>query len=371
MLIRYTDIDYERQHRKNSLWFRLNALIFFNWTARSTLYQMLAIRLKIHIPETQILRMFAAQSARKKQKVIPRIIDDIIYHLNHGEMLVDAFRPYVPDDEYMLMYAGAKAGTLPDALQLLCEAKGRTSAMVQASMKAITQPLMYLVIIYAFLRILGTQILPSLVSGPMASKHPSSSQQILVFASNLATGWYAPISLGILLLLAAAIWFSLRRVTGHGRVILERFPPWSIYRDVQGYVWITAFLALVLAQVPDKEALRIQASAASPWLKERLEAILTNLTVNGLTFPDALLSTGFEFPSPRIIDDVEANWVSKEGYIRLHETATIWATATEQRTIAFANKAEQLFILIMISLVVILGAACDNLGADLSHSMSF
>ncbi|WP_338333629.1 type II secretion system F family protein [Acetobacter sp. LMG 32666] len=370
MLIRYTDVDYEQQHRRNSLWFRFNALIFFNWTARSTLYQMLAVRLRIHIPETTILRMFATQAARKKQKVIPQIIDDIIYHLNHGEKLVDAFRPYVPDDEYMLMYAGAKAGTLPDALQLLCEAKGRSSAMVQASMKAVSQPLMYLGIIYVFLRILGTQILPGLVSGPMAPKHPSSSQQILIFASNLASGWYAPITLGLMLLLAFATWFSLRRVTGHIRVILERFPPWSIYRDVQGYVWITAFLSLVLAQVPDKEALRIQASAASPWLKERLEAILTNLTINGLTFPDALLSTGFEFPSPRIIDDVEANWVSKEGYIRLHDTATVWVAATEKRTIAFANKAENAFILIMVGLVVILGAACDNLGADLSHTMA-
>lgn len=167
------------------------------------------------------------------------------------------------------------------------------------------------------------------------------------------------------------VWFSLRRATGHFRVILERFPPWSIYRDVQGYVWITAFLSLVLAKVPDKEALRIQAVGASPWLKERLDAILTNLTINGLTFPDSLLATGFEFPSPRIIDDVEANWVSKEGYIRLHETATVWANATEQRTIAFANKAENVFLLIMIGLVVILGAACDNLGADLSHSVSF
>lgn len=371
MLIRYTDIDYERQHRKNSRWFRLNALIFFNWRARSTLYQMLAIRLRIHISETSILRMFAAQSARRNQTVIPRIIDDIVYHLNHGETLVDAFRPYVPDDEYMLMYAGAKAGTLPDALQLLCEAKARTSAMVQASMKAVTQPLMYLGIIYVFLRILGTEILPALVSGPMAPKHPGASQQILIFASSFAAGWYAPVSLGLLLLLGGAIWLSLSRVTGHGRVILERFPPWSIYRDVQGYVWITAFLALVLAKVPDKEALRIQASAASPWLRERLDAILTNLTINGLTFPDALLTTGFEFPSPRIIDDVEANWVSKEGYIRLHETATVWAASTEQRTIAFANRAEQAFILIMIGLVVILGAACDNLGADLSHTIAF
>lgn len=371
MLIRYTDVDYEQQHRKKSLWFRLNALIFFNWTARSTLYQMLAIRLKIHIPETQILRMFAAQAARKKQTVIPQIIEDIIYRLNHGEKLVDAFRPYVPDDEYMLMYAGAKAGTLPTALLLLCEAKGRSSAMMQAAMKAVSQPLMYLGIIFVFLRIMGTEILPGLVSGPMAPKHPSSSQQVLVFASNLASGWSALIALGLLLSMAAIVWASLQRATGHFRVILERFPPWSIYRDVQGYIWITAFLSLVLAKVPDKEALRIQAVGASPWLKERLDAILTNLTINGLTFPDSLLSTGFEFPSPRIIDDVEANWVSREGYLRLHETATIWANATEQRTIAFAKKAENVFLLIMIGLVVILGAACDNLGADLSRSISF
>lgn len=371
MLIRYTDVDYKQLHRKKSLWFRLNALVFFNWKARSTLYQMLAIRLRIHISETHILRMFAKQAARKKQTVIPRIIDDIIYHLNHGEKLVDAFRPYVPDDEYMLMYAGAKAGTLPDALQLLCEAKGRSSAMMRAAMKAISQPLMYLGIIFAFLRIMGTEILPGLVSGPMALKHPSPSQQILVVASNLTTGWYAPITLGLLLATGLIVWLSLQRATGHFRVILERFPPWSIYRDVQGYIWITAFLSLVLAQVPDKEALRIQSVAASPWLKERLDAILTNLTINGLTFPDALLSTGFEFPSPRIIDDVEANWVSKEGYTRLHETATVWASATEQRTIAFAQKAENVFLLLMIGLVIVLGAACDNLGADLSHSVSF
>ena len=71
------------------------------------------------------------------------------------------------------------------------------------------------------------------------------------------------------------------------------------------------------------------------------------------------------------MDEVEVNWVSKEVYIPRKRRQTRWATATEQRTIAFANKAEQLFILIMICLVVILGAACDNLGADLSHTMSF
>lgn len=367
MLIRYTDVDYEQNHRKKTLWFRLNALVFFNWTARSSLYQMLAVRLKIHIPETSILRMYAKQSIRKKQTVIPRIIDDIIYHLDHGEKLVDAFRPYVPDDEYILMFAGAKAGSLPHALQLLCEAKGRSSAMIRASLKAITQPTLYLGIIYVFLRILGTEILPDLVSGPMAPKHPSASLQILVFASNLATGWYAPITIGIVLLIFTSVCLSLRFTTGQTRVFLERFPPWSVYRDVQGYIWITAFLSLILANVPDKEALRIQATGASPWLKERLDAIHTNLTMNGLTFPDALLTTGFEFPSPRIIDDVEANWVSQEGYRRLHETASAWADATEQRTLSFAAKTENILILLMITLVVVLGAACSNLGADMAH----
>lgn len=371
MEIRYTDVDYDRRSQISTTLSSLNSRLYFTWAVRVSLYHMLSIRLRVGMSEASIIRMFAVQAQRNGQKTVGRIIDTMLDRLQHGETLTETLRPYVPADEYMIVLAGEKAGTLPEALELLCETKAGSNAMMQASFKAIAQPLLYLVVIYIFLYVMGTDILPGLISGPMAPRNPSASQKILSTATALATGWYAPVLIVLAVATAIGIWLSLSRLTGPVRTMIERFPPWSLYRDVQGYIWISSFLALVRAGVPDKDAIRLQGRNASPWLRERLDAIYTNLTVRGLSFPDSLLETGLAFPSPRIMDDVEANWVNKAGYDRLYRATNDWSKTLESRTIAFAKKSENFFVYLMILLTVMLAAACDNLGADMSHMTNF
>ena len=371
MEIRYTDVDYDRRSQIGSSVSRFINRLDFSWKNRESLYQMLSIRLRVGMSEASIIRMFAVQARRNRQKSVCRVTDAMIGRLQHGETLTETLRPYIPDDEYMIIMAGEKAGTLPDALELLCESKSGSNAMLHASFKALAQPLLYLAVIYVFLYVMGTTILPGLINGPLAPKTPSTSQKVLMVATSLATGWYGPILITVLVTSALVIWQSLSRLTGPLRVMLERIPPWSLYRDIQGFIWISSFLALVRAGVPDKDAVRLQSANASPWLRERLDAIYTNLTVRGMSFPDSLLETGLAFPSPRIMDDVEANWINKAGYDRLYHSTRHWATTLEKRTIAFAKRTENGFVYLMIGLSVVLTAACENLGTDVSHMTNF
>ena len=359
----YSDISPAGAERAASVSGWLDTHLSFTWDARVKLYQMIAVRMGWGISTESVLALYARQMRRRGKRSVPNILDSVRTRMDtKGLSFAEAIRPYVPADEYMMIVSGDKANDLPGALDLVCDVKTRIRKIMRAVRSALYQPASYLGVIVASLYIIANWVVPSLVMTASTMKTDDTSLHILILASGFATGKMAIVSSATITTLLVALWLSLTRLTGPVRVFLERLPPWSTYRNVQGYVWLSGFIALVRAGMPDTEALQHQADTATPWLRERLDAILLNLGPQGRSLPEAMAFTGYNFPSPEMIDDIEASWGGKGAYDRLLKNSQAWADTLEQQALSGAARARSIFSIVRMLLAGGLAVGASNVG---------
>lgn len=104
--------------------------------------------------------------------------------------------------------------------------------------------------------------------------------------------------------ISVSIW-SLPRWTGSGRMIADRFLPWSVYKLFNGTSFLIALAGLVREGVKTNDALVIIMEGATPWYRERISATLRRME-DGEKIATALHNTGFDFPDREIVDDLRA-----------------------------------------------------------------
>jgi type II secretory pathway component PulF len=93
------------------------------------------------------------------------------------------------------------------------------------------------------------------------------------------------------------------RWSGRTRVLLDRYPPYSIYRLIVGSGFLVAFSSLQTAGFTVEKSLTRLAETARPWLRERIDDMLFGVK-SGLNVGEAMKNTGYRFPSSDIVDDL-------------------------------------------------------------------
>ncbi|MDC7123868.1 type II secretion system F family protein, partial [Cellulomonas fimi] len=94
-------------------------------------------------------------------------------------------------------------------------------------------------------------------------------------------------------LVVASLW-SLPRWRGRIRRLADSIMPWSLYKDLQGAVFLMNTGALLGAGVHELEAMQLLHSFAPPWLQERLDAARDEMS-EGNSLGMALRKSGYDF----------------------------------------------------------------------------
>ncbi|WP_175885505.1 type II secretion system F family protein [Burkholderia sp. BCC0044] len=232
------------------------------------------------------------------------ILDSCQTAVSQGNTLAEGLAPWISANEAAVIAAGEQAGDMRSAFQdavamIEAGAKIRT-AVVGASI----YPVVLLVMLCVLLHIVASDLVPKLsaVSNP---ENWSGAAYFLYLIGTFVNdyGLYAAAGTVVLLL---AIGLSLPLLRGRVRTVLDRLPPWSIYRTIHGAIFMLNVSLLVRSGMMLQSALELlHERAGSRWLRDRIEATLDNIAV-GAGFGDALYDTGYEFPDREAI-----------GYLRL------------------------------------------------------
>lgn len=110
---------------------------------------------------------------------------------------------------------------------------------------------------------------------------------------------------GFLILL---VWWSLR-LDFPGRNVLDRIPPWSIYRMLLGTEFLTGLSAMLEAGIPVMRAFEQIRRQSSPYLRARIEPVMRIYKRTG-KLGEAMDRAGTGFPSREII----VRLTIREGY---------------------------------------------------------
>lgn len=262
----------------------------FGQAKRLLFYGLMRDFVKDGIPVYDALREIEAGS--KTLKMFPAaIVNNIMLSMRGqngraprtlGESLIN----WVPPVEAALIDAGEQAGRLGDGLDEvtnLIVAKSKITSTIVGSM---IYPVILLLMLGGFLWMVSSQLIPVMEDILPRSKWPAIGRFL---------GWVSDNSIVILVLLfgslsaltAVFVW-SASRWSGVRRETFDRFvPPWSVFREVQAAMILTALSMLISAGVPISSALAQMHGIGSAWQRYYMERIQGRMR-RGMAEADAI-----------------------------------------------------------------------------------
>lgn len=259
----------------------------------------------------------AFSSGGKTMHPVSVICDQVAMLVRGGKTLADACRDHLPYDEASLVETGEKTGNLVNAFKdcvRLIEARQRISSLVISvvALPSITWSLMG-VLLY----VIANWMVPSMAQRQDPEQW-TGIPSLLYAMSNLVTHYgllIVTVTLTLIIISFATLpyfcglqvkpnspyWKTyLSSILQTSRMRLEFMPPWSIYKVLHGSIFLLNMSVMLRAGVGQLSALRILSRSASPWLRERIDAINFGVS-SGKDFGTALKLAGHQFPDEMAI----------------------------------------------------------------------
>jgi type II secretory pathway component PulF len=346
----------------------LNARMAFSWTQRRQFYSSVLAQNSNGVPLQKCLEMYAQRTRRMKNWTLLSITKAMSTSMNNGADFDEAVAPWVPQEEASQIAAGVIGNNLPQALTKLIQAKEIAQEILSHVRYSLTAPIVNLLTGLAFFIFMATSVVPQF-EGIVPKESASGSVYALYTLSEIAVSWVFWGLLALAMIGVGALLYALPRWTGTGRIVVDGYFPFSLYKEFQGYLWMTSFVSIIGAKVPEVQALKIQSERATPWMAERLKVISEDMESGG-SLPQALSrprhdGKGFEFPSAEIVETVEAIHGYGDFGERMEGVQRQWIKDLSARVKAAGNVVGVVGTLLTYGVIIFITIASVNLQSQL------
>lgn len=278
---------------------RFRAKLGFGNSARYELYDALSVLLETGNGvtfESALQKLYDVASDEGEKPYTPKaiVIDRMLTQLSEGVKLPNILAEWAPPEEVALVVAARESGdfqkTLADA-KFLIEVKQKIG-MTLAS--AAGYPIFLGLFAMGLLLEISLFLVPKLQQSSVKLPDTLPSQLLFGLSSSVThNGVYMlPCVLG---LIGYIVW-ALPRQTGDIRLHLERFVPiFTIYKIVKGTSFLLTLSVLISAGIQINTAIKLMREHANPWLLERIDRTLENLSA-GANLGAAFHLTDLDFP---------------------------------------------------------------------------
>lgn len=282
--------------------------VSFTSTYRLPFYEALRFLLENERPPQDAFQMIGDVYTDFGRKWSPylELVGDCLESMGDnrpGHTLTDALAAWVPDSEAALLGAGIKTGKLPLALKQADKMINARQRIFLQVLIASIYPLVFLFLGGALLAVNQMMIIP-VMSKTSRPETWTGALGIMYSVSEFTRNW-GPESLVIVVFLALLSFWSLPRWRGRTRKIFDNAMPWSLYSDLQGAVFMMNMASLISSGTALLESLQVLRGFSSPWLSERLDAVILAMNDGKSTLGRALRNSGYDFP-----DRQSANYLS-------------------------------------------------------------
>lgn len=238
---------------------------------RAEIYEMLGALIADGKPLDASLRTLKSRYTEKKRPNAG-ILAAWLNSMAEGDSFGDAVKGYAKDAEAIILSASEKSGDLAGGFKKaadLARAGAKIRGVIFAELAGpILQTLMLMFMLVGF----STSLAPELTkSVPVAYMDPSA-QVLFKVAGVVAQLWIYALILIVAFLVFVA--WTVPRYTGRFRPILNKIPPYSVYRTYTSATFMISLSALIGAGIPIESAIRFIRELSSPWMKERLSIMV-------------------------------------------------------------------------------------------------
>ncbi len=216
-----------------------------------------------------------------------------------GNTFATAIRPFVPDDEFLILSSGDLQGDVKNALGLVIRNIKAKASMNETLRSAMLQPAMGLVALLGLSFFSGIYLWPEFLRAIPRKFWPGWTLPCVDVQLWLVKHWYVMLA-G--LVLVGLYYFTLSRWTGKSRDFFDRFPPWSIYKARQASSLLGVLAALVGSGRTVRQSFVLVQDLGSPYMAWHLRRMLRRYDASG---EDAMSSMRTGFFSKLVVDRVE------------------------------------------------------------------
>lgn len=290
--------------RLNDLLSRLDLAVLrlqFYGAVRVELYEALSLLLENRVLlETALKDMHKifSENGKKPKRVLAAVTYDCYREVADGKPLSKALAKWIPYQEYTLISAGEKSSDLKTAFDNCRKIIVAKQEIVGAILLATLYPAFLMGMICVLLSMVSTKLVPKLIRTSNPDTWTGTASLLYEMSKFVIS--YGSLTLIMLLLSIVAIFASLPYLKGNIRVYLDKVPPWSVYRMLHGSTFLLNVGVMIQANVSIQDALRMMASQANPWLKQRLDAAFYGLGIGG-NLGVALSKAGYDFPDKKAV----------------------------------------------------------------------
>ncbi|CAO94865.1 type II secretion system F family protein [Erwinia tasmaniensis] len=268
-----------------------------------------------------------SRRGKKPGDAVAQILSECAENLGNGFGLGESMREWIPDQELSIIESCDLAGRPEDGFMnaiTIADGTGRIRSIVKSTATVSCYLILLSIGVVALFCIM---LVPAILQSVPLQQWNTLQTGVYYFYLLLTQWWW------LLLLcmggIVAAVIFSLNRLTGRLRFFLDRFPPWSIYRRIQGAAFIMNMNAMDAAGIPIEQAVTsMKKSTRSSWLYERLEALERAVSTGEKNLGQALDATGYEFPDERAIIKLQSLFETKNSEGSLKRFAATWLDRT-------------------------------------------
>lgn len=326
----------------------------FGAKTRIRTWKKIAVQIKHGLPFYKCIEIQAERAKRKKKRVAV-VFNHILRANQAGSNLANSLVGWASPEEIMLIGAGEKKD-LVHGLNLSCNMMENKNVIRNQVIGASVYPIFLLLMCVAVMCIISFILVPEFTKLLPEDKWEGLAAVLIVLANFVASIWGLIVGIGIVGL-SLAIFFTLPVITGSIRKKLDKFPPWSIYREVVGVGWMFSVATLMSAGIQPRQIFSesLASSSVSPYLKERIRAVDYQMALGkniGLAMQDAKM----DFPSEEVIDDMVV-------YAELPDLEKQMSSIAEEQMVACIASVKKkmsilktvlMFIVVMLILLVIM-----------------
>jgi hypothetical protein len=282
-------------------WKQAVARLFFSANVRLSFYRAFAIYQSQGIREDMSLanwwNVITRRGTQKLWHPMAVMIPVLLYRMNEvGERWQSALIPWLPANDAMLFRASRQTGITPKLMRRLTEMSVESRRWSKEIRKAIAPALVNIAYIIVLIASVGLFYFPALHRQLPNMRITGGAAQLQAL-SNFVNSY------GILILsLMVAAPFLLRRFlesAGTVRSIFDGLVGFSLYRQSTGMTFLLGLSAILETGAKFEEAIFLLKEDATPYVRERLEALLA---YDDLKPADALTATGYGWPDEETLE---------------------------------------------------------------------
>jgi type II secretory pathway component PulF len=259
----------------------------FQFNAKSQLAFLEDFYILIHdgIPANRAIEMMAQVTTGLTRDVALSISQKI----SEGRPLADGMREWFAINIIEIVRVGEEGGALAETLKSAINTLTQQSGSFGALIGAITYPLMVIVMACCIIVYLNNSVFTQFRAIKPIEEWPDAGRQ-LVSIAGIVQGWW-----WLVLLMVVVVIILLRRVmsnyVGELRPILDKFPPFNLYRRFSAARLMETLGLLVANGVVFKSAIKVMQYQANPYMTSHL-VMMEHLLGMGKGNIADVLSTG-------------------------------------------------------------------------------